>query len=445
MRGQRCFDPGHFWQLLPRPTPLLIAPELVEVWVRNGTAGGSGAAILVRGTYAEANNATARFLHTDVGAPQDVWIRYDVSGGAAASSSAYGGISAIQRINVTVSVVNKTSTRLPEAQWFSFNPPQNTAAGGANVENKRGDRSDPIRSGCAEMVANPWPQRQPWLVHSADEAVLVRNMARDARRRIRDRSGPVSPLSSCMDLGASGFGFESAALPRERTPDRSNGTRRLHAAHSSLPEGAMEQQLPGLLLEAAEWSEYKASAAMARGGSRWASLFPGGEVTAVDAGRNLSIEEWRFPMEDAALAASSKCSIGGGEHRHNRQNHSGHHASHTTQQSGSRPDARPNRHACELVTRLTAPRQFLVEDHSTHSGWELNKLGEWMDPSDYVLDAARSLAGVGEGVRYVPQISAAQNATLTIGFLDAAIVRWGYPAPFPTPMRGGPTDYTRGA
>lgn len=96
------------------------------------------------------------------------------------------------------------------------------------------------------------------------------------------------------------------------------------------------------------------------------------------------------------------------------------------------------------MDRLTGPRAFLVEDHSSHAGWELNKLGEWMDPSDYVLDAARSLAGVGEGVRYRPFASATANASMSVGFLDAAIVRWGNPAPFPTPMQG-PTDYSRGA
>ncbi len=47
-------------------------------------------------------NAT---LISDYGAPQQVWVRYDVDGAA-------------RSINMTVFVVNKTATRLPETLWI---------------------------------------------------------------------------------------------------------------------------------------------------------------------------------------------------------------------------------------------------------------------------------------------------------------------------------------
>ena len=50
-------------------------------------------------------------LHTDYGAPAEVWVRY------------YAGSASARSLGVDVSLLNKTATRLPEAMFMSFDPP----------------------------------------------------------------------------------------------------------------------------------------------------------------------------------------------------------------------------------------------------------------------------------------------------------------------------------
>lgn len=75
-------------------TELLVAQQrMLGLWSR-------GSSFLVHADFGLAK------LHTDYGAPADMWIQYDVSGGA---------------VNVSFTILNKTATRLLEGLFFRCN------------------------------------------------------------------------------------------------------------------------------------------------------------------------------------------------------------------------------------------------------------------------------------------------------------------------------------
>jgi hypothetical protein len=78
-----------------------VAPQrLLGLWSQ---AGATSTTFLVRGDYEPAS------LHTDYGAPSEVWVQFDVP------TSAGGAI------NVSLSIFNKTATRLADGFFFRFN------------------------------------------------------------------------------------------------------------------------------------------------------------------------------------------------------------------------------------------------------------------------------------------------------------------------------------
>ena len=77
----------------------LVAPLVNGVWHRK-----SDGAVLLQLKFDAA-------LHTEYGAPAEVWIRYTAGEGTS------------RTLAVEVSLINKTSTRLPEAMFLSFDPP----------------------------------------------------------------------------------------------------------------------------------------------------------------------------------------------------------------------------------------------------------------------------------------------------------------------------------
>ena len=66
---------------------------------------------------------------------------------------------------------------------------------------------------------------------------------------------------------------------------------------------------------------------------------------------------------------------------------------------------------------------------ASDGGWAMDSLGTMIAPQEVADGAAKGLHGIETGVRY-----AASRSALAIGSPDAALVRWGMPAPFPTPM-----------
>ena len=73
------------------------------------------------------------------------------------------------------------------------------------------------------------------------------------------------------------------------------------------------------------------------------------------------------------------------------------------------------------------------------SGWMMDTLGSWIAPAEVADGAAKGLHGIDTGVRFTDG-----KHRLTMGSVDAALVRWGTPAPFPSPMLT-PVDESEGA
>eukprot|EP00966_Prymnesium_polylepis_P213225 4938566-Prymnesium_polylepis.1 len=69
----------------------------------------------------------------------------------------------------------------------------------------------------------------------------------------------------------------------------------------------------------------------------------------------------------------------------------------------------------------------------------MDVLGSEVDPLDVAAGASRGLHAVTAGVA----LSRADGATLALGSLDAGIVRWDTPLPFPTPLHSQP-DLSKG-
>ena len=63
----------------------------------------------------------------------------------------------------------------------------------------------------------------------------------------------------------------------------------------------------------------------------------------------------------------------------------------------------------------------------------MDKLGEWVDPLDVVDGASRGLHAVSTGVEF-----RRAKSRLFFETLDAPIVRWDTPLPFPTPTKRQP-------
>ena len=98
--------------------------QLLGLWMR---AAGAGASFLVHASF------TPQLLHEDYGAPSDLWLQYDVPGA--------GGSGSLRAINVSLTMLNKTATRLPEGLFFRFK-----ASGGAlrYAVDKLGRAVDPL-------------------------------------------------------------------------------------------------------------------------------------------------------------------------------------------------------------------------------------------------------------------------------------------------------------
>jgi len=104
--------------------------QLLGLWTRAAAPPGAGASFLVHASF------SPQLLHEDYGAPSDVWLQYDFPGGAG------GGGGAPRAINVSLTMLNKTATRLPEGFFFRFK-----ASGGAALRyavDKLGRAVDPL-------------------------------------------------------------------------------------------------------------------------------------------------------------------------------------------------------------------------------------------------------------------------------------------------------------
>ena len=62
--------------------------------------------------------------------------------------------------------------------------------------------------------------------------------------------------------------------------------------------------------------------------------------------------------------------------------------------------------------------------------WQMDKLGTWLDPRDALNGSTHGLHAVSRGVRYTD----GGGRAAMFETVDAGVVRWGEPFPFPTPM-----------
>ena len=101
---------------------------------------------------------------------------------------------------------------------------------------------------------------------------------------------------------------------------------------------------------------------------------------------------------------------------------------------------------------IPTPRA-MGDGDANRSLWEMDVLGTWISPSEVADGAAKGLHAIETGVRFSPgspselasdPSGAAPKRRLKIQSADAALVRWGTPAPFPTPMLT-PVDTAEGA
>jgi hypothetical protein len=108
------------------------AQQLRGLWTRAAPGAGSGgaASFLVHAGFAP------QVLHEEYGAPSDLWLQYDLPGSGSASRA----------INVSLTMLNKTATRLPEGFFFRFKP-WGGSGGGAPLRysvDKLGRPVDPL-------------------------------------------------------------------------------------------------------------------------------------------------------------------------------------------------------------------------------------------------------------------------------------------------------------
>eukprot|EP01116_Phalansterium_solitarium_P009868 TRINITY_DN24205_c0_g1_i1.p2 TRINITY_DN24205_c0_g1~~TRINITY_DN24205_c0_g1_i1.p2 ORF type:complete len:367 (+),score=141.03 TRINITY_DN24205_c0_g1_i1:548-1648(+) len=77
-------------------------------------------------------------------------------------------------------------------------------------------------------------------------------------------------------------------------------------------------------------------------------------------------------------------------------------------------------------------------------GWQIDKLGEWVSPSNVVLNGSQHLHGFKTGAGYFRNFtSSAAPAGVFIRSIDAAVLSVGAPFPWPTPVKP-PADVTHG-
>ena len=92
----------------------------------------------------------------------------------------------------------------------------------------------------------------------------------------------------------------------------------------------------------------------------------------------------------------------------------------------------------KTATRLPEATYFGFTPAGSAAGaWAMDKLGEWVDPLDVIDGAARGLHAVSTGVEFRPSSKGA-NDRIFFETLDAPIVRWDAPLPFPTPTKRQP-------
>ena len=103
-----CFYPAPQYNFsVGRPLHQELPPRLLSFWTRSSSAVDSFLAEVDFPDAAGTSNP-----HTLAGAPAVVWVRYDFPG------AAYAGPTAV--LNVTLSMYNKTLTRLPEGLFLRF-------------------------------------------------------------------------------------------------------------------------------------------------------------------------------------------------------------------------------------------------------------------------------------------------------------------------------------
>lgn len=102
----------------------MIAPQrLLGLWSQ---AGATGTTFLVRGDF------TPSTLHTDYGAPSEVWVQYDFPASPAGA------------INISLTILNKTATRLADGFFFRFNASSSIGGPLSWKVNKIGQSVDPF-------------------------------------------------------------------------------------------------------------------------------------------------------------------------------------------------------------------------------------------------------------------------------------------------------------
>jgi hypothetical protein len=97
-----------------KPTPIkhLDPPMPVELWRKKSSDAAAGTdELLLRLKF-------AKELYTNYGAPEEAWVRFTVWQDAATDASA----STSAGVDIDLTLIKKTTTRLPEAIFMTFNP-----------------------------------------------------------------------------------------------------------------------------------------------------------------------------------------------------------------------------------------------------------------------------------------------------------------------------------
>uniref|UniRef100_A0A7S2TUG9 Uncharacterized protein n=1 Tax=Lotharella oceanica TaxID=641309 RepID=A0A7S2TUG9_9EUKA len=101
----------------------------------------------------------------------------------------------------------------------------------------------------------------------------------------------------------------------------------------------------------------------------------------------------------------------------------------------------------KTATRLPEATYVTFRPLGSDNGtWMHNILGEWSLPDDVATGASFGLHYVTEeGVRLDQNLHGSSGGGVHVTSLDAGLLRWGSPLPFPTPLRGGQLDMAEGA
>jgi len=95
--------------------------QLRGLWTRADPTGSGAASFLVHAAFA------LQVLHEEYGAPSDLWLQYDLPSAAGGGGSSGA---AARAINVSLTMLNKTATRLPEGLFLRFKPWGSGGSGG---------------------------------------------------------------------------------------------------------------------------------------------------------------------------------------------------------------------------------------------------------------------------------------------------------------------------